>query len=496
MAGERAYTFAEVSLMSAGVASSLRSAGHGAGTKCAVLAHNDPVAFTCTLGVLRAGGVWVPLNPRNTPSENAWLLESFDCEVLFFQEAFAQAVSDFASRLPLLKTLVCIDAEITGCRSLDDWLVPQADISPFADPAPEAPALIVPTGGTTGRPKGVVLTNRNIAAFCANVLSCLHFDAPPVCLACAPLTHAAGIFAFPMMAIGATHIVHAAVDPSRILAEIERSRVSFLFLPPTAIYALLSHPEVGSHDYRSLKYLLYGASPIAPSKLKEAIDVFGPVMAQMFGQSEAPASITFLAPEDHFDAHGNIDEARLRSCGAATPFARAEIMNENGDLLGVGEVGEIVVRGDLVMSGYYRDVAATEASRTRGWHRTGDLGYRDENGFFYIVDRKKDMIITGGLNVFATEVEQTIMQHPDVQECAVIGIPDDKWGEAVKAFVEPKSGARLDPAELRDRCRTQLGGVKAPKSIEIVEELPRSSVGKVLKRQLRDQAWAGFERRI
>lgn len=496
IAGERTFSYAEVSRLTHRIASKLSEAGHTRDSKCAVLSPNDPVAFTCALGILRAGCVWTPINPRNGIEENIYLLDFFECEALFYHSDMAEAAEQLLQRLPRLRSVVCIDQAHGAAASLEQWLGQDDHPYPLQRAIPEAAALMVPTGGTTGLPKGVMLSNRNIATFCANVLSCLNFDEPPVCLACAPLTHAAGIFAFPLMSIGATHVIHRAVDPAAALAAIQEHQVNFLFLPPTVIYALLAHPDLKRRNLSSLRYLLYGASPMAPAKLREALEAFGPVMAQMFGQSEAPASVTYLAPADHFDSEGRVDEERLKSCGRATPFARVEIMSEAGEILGPGVVGEIVVQGDLVMMGYYRNEEATAEAFAHGWHHTGDLGYRDEQGFFFIVDRKKDMIISGGMNIYATEVEQVVMRHEAVQECAAIGVPDDKWGEAVKAVVELKPGHAVSPDDLIAFCKSHIGSVKAPKSIDIVERLPRSPIGKVLKRELRDAAWVGRERRV
>jgi acyl-CoA synthetase (AMP-forming)/AMP-acid ligase II len=356
--------------------------------------------------------------------------------------------------------------------------------------------MLVGTGGTTGRPKGVMLSNRNVETFCATTLALMPHDEPPVYLAAAPLTHAAGILCFPFMALGATVVVHTKVDPGEILATIERQRVTTLFLPPTAIYMLLARPEVRERDYSSLRYFIYGAAPMSTDKLRQAIDVFGPVMAQLFGQSEAPMLVTFLTPREHLVGGRPAPDERLRSCGRSTPFVRVAVMADDGTLLPDGEIGEIVVRGDLVMSGYYKNPEETAAVRAHGWHHTGDVGYRDAAGYYTIVDRKRDLIISGGFNVFPGEVEQVLWAHAAVQDCAVIGVPDDKWGEAVKAVVELKRDQSVSAADLIDYCKTHLSHVKAPKSIDFVESLPRSSVGKVLKRELRARYWVGRDRRI
>jgi acyl-CoA synthetase (AMP-forming)/AMP-acid ligase II len=235
---------------------------------------------------------------------------------------------------------------------------------------------------------------------------------------------------------------------------------------------------------------------MSSEKLKEAIDVFGPVMAQTYGQAESPMLCTFLSPQEHQVSGNPVHEQRLASCGRATLLTQVAIMDDDGRLLDAGDRGEIVIRGNLVMKGYVNNPAATEEASRFGWHHTGDIGLMDSDGYVYIVDRKRDMIISGGFNIYPSEIEQVLWAHPDVQDCAVIGVPDDKWGEAVKAVVELKPGATTAPQDLLDFCRARLGGMKTPKSAEIWPELPRSPVGKVLKRDIRERFWAGQARRV
>jgi acyl-CoA synthetase (AMP-forming)/AMP-acid ligase II len=320
---------------------------------------------------------------------------------------------------------------------------------------------------------------------------------PPVHLCAAPMTHAAGVVALSLMGYGATNVVMNGVQLPELMANIETYGVTNLFLPPTAIYVMLAHPEVRNFDYSSLDYFVYAAAPMSVDKLREAIEVFGPVMAQSYGQAEAPMICTYLPPEAHVEAIAGNKAHRLASCGQPALLTPVEIMDDDGAVVPVGERGEIVVRGALVMKGYYKNAEATaEVTTADGWHRTGDIGLKDADGFVYIVDRKKDMIISGGFNIYPSEIEQVIWSHPAVQDCAVIGVPDDKWGEAVKAIVELKPGARADADEIVALCKRELGSVKAPKSVEFWDELPRSAVGKVRKKDMRDKYWAGRDRAI
>jgi acyl-CoA synthetase (AMP-forming)/AMP-acid ligase II len=363
--------------------------------------------------------------------------------------------------------------------------------------ASSAAAMIMGTGGTTGRPKAVPITQRQYLTMGLAFNAHMCEPAPPVYLLATPMTHAAGVSAWPVLAEGGTVVVHDGVRPGAIFDSIERHRVTRLFLPPTAIYALLDHRAAGDVDFSSLRHFIYAAAPMSADKLEEALEVFGPVMTQTFGQVEAPMICTVMSPSEHVEAVRDPGRRmRLTSCGRPSLVARVEIMGADGELVEPGAHGEIVVRGDLVMEGYYGDAKATaEARRPGGWHGTGDIGFRDDEGFVYIVDRKRDMIITGGFNVFPSAVERVVWSHPAVLDCAVIGLPDEKWGESVTAVVELKNGEDVSAEEIVALCRSALGSVQAPKAV-LFRALPRSANGKVLKRVLRDEYWAGQARMV
>ena len=357
--------------------------------------------------------------------------------------------------------------------------------------------MIMATGGTTGRSKGVMLSNRNLVATFANHMSAMHITGRMTVLAAAPITHTAGIVSMPFMARGGRVVLMDGIDPQNLLRVIAQERVNMLFLPPTVIYTLLAQPNVRDFDFSALRYLMYGAAPMSPDKLAEAIEVFGPVMLQIYGQAEVPGAITVLTLEDHLVDGRVAPRQRLLSAGRRFPFTRVAIMDDDGKLLGQpGAVGEIVAQGDIVTQGYYKNPEATAEVQRQGWHCTGDVGYFDEQGFLFIVDRKKDMIVTGGFNVFSSEVEAAVMAHPAVKDCAVIGVPDEKWGEAVKAVIELRPNLSVTPEDLIQFVKNRLGSVKAPKDVEIVEQLPRSSVGKVLKKEVRKKYWQDQERMV
>jgi fatty-acyl-CoA synthase len=450
------------------------------------LSGNDPVAFSCVFGISRAGAVWCPVNPRNEAAENRDLLDFFDCACLIFQAAFAPLVMKIRPDLPQLTTLVCLDGDVPGALTFEQWL---DGLSP--DPWQATPAddmvMLVGTGGTTGRPKGVMLTGHNIETMSALTLMSYPFSPRPRYLALAPLTHAAGVLCFPVMTLGGQIVIMAKPDLAEFLALAQSHRITHTFLPPTLIYMLLDKPGLAAADLSSLQCLWYGAAPMSASRLEEALEKIGPVMGQLFGQSEAPMMISTLAPADHFHADGSVARERLSSAGRPTPLTLVAIMDDDGNLLGPGQRGEIVARGPLVMAGYYKNPQASAEAAQHGWHHTGDIGYLDDDSYLFIVDRAKDMIITGGFNVYSAEIEQVLLSHPAVQDCAVIGLPDDKWGERVTAVLQLRSGQTVTPADVRAFVKARLGSVKAPKQVEVWPDLPRSKVGKILKTEVKSQ---------
>jgi acyl-CoA synthetase (AMP-forming)/AMP-acid ligase II len=498
IAGEQSFTYEEIGSLSCRISNALLASDLEHGAKGAVLAGNDPISWTCVLGLWRAGMAWVPVNARNPMPSNAKMLDAFDCEVLFFQSMFAPVIDELKAALPKVRHWICIDAAEAGSPSLDDWTSGHPDTKPAVEYAPDDVVAVMPTGGTTGAPKGVMNTNRSFQTFCANfMITCSYrSDEPAVNLAAAPMTHTAGVLSMPCSARGGTVVILTSPEPAALLDVIERHGVTELFLPPTVIYRLLEEPGLADRDLSSLKYFISGAAPLSVDKLKQAIDLFGPVMMQGYGQTEAPAAIAMLRPEEYLVDGRPADDERLSACGRPTPLANVAILDEEGVALPQGESGEICVSGDLLMKGYYKDPEKTAETIVDGWLHTGDIGYQDAEGYVHITDRSKDMIITGGFNVYPSEVEQVIWSHPAVQDCSVIGVPDPEWGEAVKAVVELNPGAEVDPDELIALCKQKLGSVKAPKSVDIVDELPRSPVGKVLKKDLRERYWQTESRQI
>ena len=488
-------SYAQVRARSHRIGNGLIADGFAPGAHGAVLSGNDPRAFECILGILRADGVWVMANNRASEDENAYLLDLLDVDTLFVHSEVADRIARFRRDCPNIRRYIALDRPFPEADAfLEDYLGDDSEVPQRRTGTTDELAFLGSTGGTTGRSKGVMLTNLVWQSLVSSLVASMPMKVPPINLVAAPMTHAAGPLALASMALGGTVVVLPKFDPRAVIDAIERHRVTYMFLPPTAVYMLLAEPGVRQADLSSLEYISYAGAPMSLDRLKEAIDVFGPVMNASFGQTESPMCVTALPPHEHLAADGSL--ARPGSCGRANLLSIVEIMDDDGHILPPGERGEIVVRGPLVMAGYYKNPEATAEVSRFGWHHTGDIGYRDEDGFFYIVDRKKDMIITGGFNVYPAEVEQALQAHPAVQDCAVFGIPDEKWGESVTAVVERRVGIDADASEILAFARERLGPVKTPKALHFIETLPRSNAGKVLRAELRRPYWTGERRAI
>jgi acyl-CoA synthetase (AMP-forming)/AMP-acid ligase II len=486
-------TYGEVSEWTHRIAWALRNAGIQRQECVGTLTPNNLWGYVSILGLQRAGCIWIPLNARSSIEDNINHLKRTGTVWLFYHSDFEPYLDRVRKEVPSIKGVVCVDRGQTGIR---EWAatVSEGFPPPQHDPRGEI-FRITTSGGTTGAPKAVIQNQAGVQSNAATFMALLRHTRTPRFLLCSPMTHAAGIMSFHLLALGGTIYLMQRPDLPKVVDLIETEKITMLMLTPTSIYSLLALPGIRQRDCSSLKYLMFGAAPMSVEKLREAIEVFGPVMMQCYGQTEASTALTCMLPEEYAEIVANPAlEHRLQSCGRATPFSSVAVMDEHGKLLPPGERGELVARSGMVMRGYW-NAAELDADVSKfGWHHTGDVGYRDEDGYIYIVDRIRDLIITGGFNVFPSDVEQVIWSHPAVQDCAVIGVPDDKWGEAVKAVIELKPGATVTEAEIIELCKARLGSVKAPKTVDIWESLPRSPVGKVLKKTLREQYRAGLKR--
>ena len=493
--GNASWTFDEAGALSCRIANALIADCVGTESKAAVLSPNDPLAWICVLGIWRAGGAWVPMNPKQPVEDNTVLLDRFDVEVVFYAPSVADQVARMRDQLPGVRSWIAItEGADQGDVVLADWARRHPTTRPDVAHHMDDVVAVAPTGGTTGLPKGVMNTHRSFSTMVVHQMLALTYPAgaPVVNLAAAPMTHTAGLFSLQATARGGTTVVLSDARPDSILDAIEQHQVTELFLPPTVVYRILERLEQRPVDTSSLRYVMYAAAPMSVEKLRQGIERLGPVFMECYGQMEAPAAISFLRPDEHLLDGAIAPDERLSSCGRPYPLITVAILDpETGAELPAGETGEISVRGDLVMKGYYKDPERTAETVVDGWLRTGDLGHLDEGGYLHLTDRKKDMIISGGFNVYPGEVEQVLWSHPAVQDCAVVGAPHPDWGEAVTAVVELNEGAFVEEAELIALCRDRLGPIRTPKQIVVVDQLPRSANGKVLKRDVRDAFWAG-----
>jgi len=498
--GNRSYSYGETQAFSKRIARGMLAGGVKREERAAIYSHNDAAVLFCMLGILRAGAAWVPINFRTAPDANVEFLNYSETAWLFFHSRFQEQAQDIRRRVPCLRHQICIDAAPSDGSSLTalmknegpgdfDWADEYGNLNEMMG--------LVPTGGTTGPARGVRVTNLAWGTMTEMAMRYWKGETEkPICLCTAPLSHAAGVVAFTMLALGGTNVVLPSFDAGQVLHAIEHHGATHIFLPPTALYSLLAHPDVGKFDYSSLRVFLLAGSPVSPDKLKNAVEIFGPCMCQSFGQTEAPMLLTWLDQATVAAAAAGDHPERLRSCGRPTASVRVAIMDDNGRILPPHERGEIVARGTLVSGGYHNLPEATAEIRRYGWHHTGDVGYMDEEGYVYIVDRKKDMIITGGFNVYCTEVEAGIMALPQVAECAVIGVPDERWGEAVKAFVVVRPGESLSEDEVIAHCKAKLGSMKAPKSVGFCAEIPKTPAGKLDRKTMRKPYWKTADRAV
>jgi acyl-CoA synthetase (AMP-forming)/AMP-acid ligase II len=486
-------SYREIQDQSRKIARALMATDLVAGAKIASWLPNHPSFFAIQLGIHRTPFVWLPLNPRATAIECAANMQAFGADWLFVDAQFADDLDIIRNAVPTLKGIVALNGEIAGCMPLEAFSGSMSTKPVDVDIKPSDMVTLITTGGSTGGPKGVMRTSMNWATLIVNYRLKLFHDDPPVNLVATPLSHVAGEVAHAVFAAGGVNVILKKPDPTLILGAIGQHRITSLFVPPTLLYMMLSHHVTGTYDYSSLRHLMYGAAPISVDKLREAWSVFGPVMTQLYGLMEATSTVSIMAPDEHARA---IDLDRFGSVGRGSPLVMVDVFDEQGQPVAAGEKGEVVCRGPNLCKGYEGNPEATRAAFQTGWFRTGDIGFKDAEGYLHLVDRSKDLIITGGFNIYPGEVEQVLWTHPAVQDCAVIGVPHEKWGEAVTAVVELKPGASVLASELIALCKSQLGSIKAPKSVEIWETLPRSIVGKVLKKDIRKHYWKHTNRSI
>ncbi len=490
MVGERRLDFAELDDTTRRVATALQAAGLQRGDRIAWLGKNAALYFCLLFGAARIGVVMVPVGWRLAAPERQYILHDTEARLLFAGEGFADEARALSPALPQLQRVFAAD---------EAWAWTAASpAGDFAASGPEDAILQLYTSGTTGHPKGVELCNRNLFGLRrpaqAAHLPWAFWDEAEVVMVAMPCAHIGGTgLGFMALAGGVCGCVLGEFTPDGVFDAIEQEGVTRFFAVPAALQMLVNHPRCAKTDFSRLKYIFYGAAPIPLELLRQCVKAFGCQFAQAYGMTETTGTVVMLPPEDH-DPNGS---PRMRAAGKPVPGVELKIVDVNGQTLPPGQVGEIVTRSSNNMLGYWKQPEATARTLTTdGWVFTGDAGTLDADGYVYIHDRLKDMVISGGENVYPAEVESAIYGHPDVADVAVIGVPDAQWGEVVKAVCVAKPGHTIDPASVIAWARERIAGFKVPKSVDVVPELPRNPTGKVLRRALRAPYWDGRERQV
>lgn len=487
----RTLTYQEFDRQADQVANGLIADGITPGDRVAVVARNSDHYLVIAVGIIRARAVLVAVNWRLAPPEMRYVLEHASARAVF---AEAGLLGDEVTPMSAWGPTRVIGAGAAAADDYEHWRDCQMTSAPDREAELDDDVVQMYTSGTTGRPKGVCLTHRNYLTAFDQVgqYGWGNYEADEVIFAPSPYFHVSGInLAFRSLAQGACVVTSAGFQASDLPSIIRSERVNRTVMVPAVMQICLSAPDVQPSDFTSLTTVTYGGSPITRDLLRRAREMFGCQFVQGYGLTETTGQATFLQPEDHDPECG-----KLNSCGRAVPGMTVRVIGQDGTDCSPGQVGEVLLAGPNLMRGYWQDQAATAAAIVDGWLHTGDAGYLDEDGYLYIHDRLKDMIVSGGENIYPAEVESALADHPDVQDVAVIGVPDERWGEAVKALVVLCPGAEPDATVLLAFSRERIAGYKVPKSIDFLDLLPRNPSGKILRRELRAPYWEGHSRKV
>ncbi len=497
--GEVRLTYGELNVRVHKLAAALQGLGLGHGDHVAILAHNSFRYMEVYLAIPVAGLVLAPVNTRLSPSETAFILNDGEIKALIVAREFLPLLEKIRGELKTMREVVVLEeGPADGMHAYEDLLA-------AADPARLDPrawqgddmAFLCYTGGTTGLPKGVMLSQHNVAVNAQHAIRLAEFTERDVWLHSCPMFHAADYWScFALTLLGAFHVFMEKFEPRQVLEMIQAHGVTRILLVPTMINMILELPDAADFDVSTIQRVLYGASPMPVERLKAAMELFGPVMQHLYGQTETSPFLTSTLLRDCKSSGTEEEMRRLSSCGQEIVGVEVRVVNASGQQVQPGEVGEVIARGPNVMLGYWRRPEETKKALVDGWVRTGDMATVDSKQYIYIMDRAKDMIITGGENVFSPEVENVLYSHPAVLDAAVIGVPDDKWGEAVKAIVVPQPGRQVTAEELIAHCQEWIAHYKCPSTVDFVESLPKSGPGKILKSELRKPFWEGRERAV
>jgi acyl-CoA synthetase (AMP-forming)/AMP-acid ligase II len=495
--GARSITYAEAQDLANRMANALVAKGLAPGDRVALLSKNSIELALWYYACSKCGVVAVPLNYRLAPPEWSFIANDAGAKLIFAQDALAKALGEVRGELAAAKDFVAFGEDVPGWERFDAFVAGRPATPPVHRAEPGDDVYQMYTSGTTGRPKGAVLTHHAVVSQLYQ--ASLAFGGAPGdrALIVAPLYHAAAsVTAFVTVQAGGSLYIQEDFAPGEVVRALSEERIAIALLVPAMIqFCLVAVPDVAERSYESLRLIVYGASPIAEPTLVRAIEVFGCDFLQGYGMTETTAAASYLMPADHRRALAG-EKRLLLSAGRAMLGTELRIVDEDDHPLPNGKIGEIAVRGPQLMRGYWNLPDASAEALRGGWMHTGDAGVLDDEGYLFVQDRTKDMIVSGGENVYPREVEDVLYRHPAVADAAVIGVPDAKWGEAVKAIVVRKPGATASADELMRFCEGKLAGYKRPRSVEFVDVLPRNPSGKVLKKDLREKYWAGHRRRV
>ena len=487
--GDCSVSYAEAADTTSRIRRVLQDKGSAKGSCVGALSVNSPEVWMVQAAICLSGAMYTGLHPLGSVDDHVQLCEDADIDILIVHPKFAEIGAQIAARAANVKHLLTLGPAGVG----EDLLALCRNVLPEplsrVNAEEEDIAWLQYTGGTTGRPKAAMISHRAMVQQVFSLTASWRLPLDPRTLIATPITHAGVLPILPTLLRGGTVVLQAGFNAEQWFAAVEAHRINYVFTIPTVLYALLDHGGLDRFDLSSLETVVYGASPMSPSRIDEAQQAFGQTLLQGYGQTECVGMATSLLPSEH-------DSANWTSCGRAVAGALVDVLDEDGQPVPDGTVGELCVRSRAVMSGYWKRPAETAEVLRNGWLRTGDMAFRSDTGFFHIVDRKKDMVVSGGFNVYPREVEDVLADDPSVSMVAVIGVPDPKWGEAVKAFVVPRPGATPDPDALIASVRARKGPHYAPKSVEVVDQLPLTKVGKIDKKALRATYWAGLERAV
>ncbi len=493
--GTKELTYAEFNDRANRLANGLNRLGVRPGDNVAVLMYNCPEMLESMFACFKAGCGVIPINFRLHPREFAFIIDHSEAKVVIISSEFSEAMVDVHGDLPRVSDILTVSTVPEPFLAYERVLSAESDQFEDVEVAPDDVAWLFYTSGTTGLPKGAMLTHRNLLAMTMNFYAdmCPGFGPNDVALHAAPLSHGSGCYALPNIGKAAANVIleEKSFNPEQVLKTIESHHVTNMFAAPTMIKLLIDCPAIDKYDHSSLKALNYGGAPMLVDDLMQAMEKLGPCLVQLYGQAESPMTITYLPHADH-RLDGDSDRMRrLASAGMPRTDVEVRIVDSDDNEVPPGEMGEIVTRSDLVMRGYWRDPEATAETLRNGWLHTGDIGYVDDHGYLFLMDRSKDLIISGGENIYPREIEEVIVQHPAIREVAVIGVPDPVWGESIKAVVSLVPNREVTQGELIDFCTEHIARYKRPKSVDFVEELPKNNYGKIVKRELRAKYWEG-----